>query len=77
MSAAGEDASRPKKKVTPEIASSRPPNASSRTSRARGPQETNNYRAHGFSRLPGETEDYTKWTVPKLREFLSATGRKG
>ncbi|CBJ32902.1 conserved unknown protein [Ectocarpus siliculosus] len=69
--AAGADAGRQKKKATPETASSRPSNASSRASRARGPQDTNNYREHGFSRLPGETEDYTKWTVPKLREFLS------
>ncbi|CBJ33934.1 exonuclease I Exo1 [Ectocarpus siliculosus] len=69
--AVGEDAGRQKKRATPETASTRPPNASSRASRARGPQDTNNYREHGFSRLPGETEDYTKWTVPKLREFLS------
>ncbi|CAM9230493.1 unnamed protein product, partial [Pylaiella littoralis] len=69
--AGGEDAGRQKKRATPETASSRPPNAGSRTSRPRGPPDTNNYREHGFSRLPGETEDYTKWTVPKLREFLS------
>ncbi|CAN0008285.1 unnamed protein product [Ectocarpus fasciculatus] len=72
--AGGEDGGRQKKRATPETPSSRPPNASSRTSRPRGPQDTNNYREHGFSRLPGETEDYTKWTVPKLREFLQVAG---
>ncbi|CAN0338869.1 unnamed protein product [Ectocarpus sp. 4 AP-2014] len=73
--AGGEDPGRQKKRATPETASGRPPNASSRTSRPRGPPDTNNYREHGFSRLPGETEDYTKWTVPKLSEFLSVSKR--
>ncbi|CAM9880628.1 unnamed protein product, partial [Ectocarpus fasciculatus] len=33
--------------------------------------DTNNYRQHGFSRLPGAEEDFNKWTVAQLREFLS------
>ncbi|CBJ33956.1 hypothetical protein Esi_0756_0005 [Ectocarpus siliculosus] len=33
--------------------------------------DTNNYHKHGFSRLPGAEEDFNKWTVAQLREFLS------
>ncbi|CAN0495633.1 unnamed protein product [Ectocarpus sp. 12 AP-2014] len=30
---------------------------------------------HGFSRLPGAEEDFNKWTVAQLREFLSVLRR--
>ncbi|CAM9878345.1 unnamed protein product, partial [Pylaiella littoralis] len=33
--------------------------------------DTNNYSRHGFSRLPDDGEDFSRWTVPQLREFLS------
>lgn len=35
--------------------------------------DTNNYHKHGFSRLPGAEEDFNKWTVAQLREFLSVS----
>lgn len=35
--------------------------------------DTNNFRDHGFSRIPDEEEDFMKWTIKALREFLSVS----
>lgn len=61
----------PHKRGPPAPTNSRSENGSKNPRRSS--DDTNNYRQHGFNRLPPAGEDFSKWTVAQLREFLSVS----